>query len=88
MQDFTEIRIFGVRLLQQLAQVFNGERHALDEVGLLLEVTAETVCAQYLHGAEQYEMTELGIEIALIHRLVFAQGFDISSEVLGAWLSG
>ena len=49
-------------------------------MGLLLEVTAETVCAQYLHGAEQYEMTELGIEIALIHRLVFAQGFDGSFQ--------
>ena len=78
-EHFAEIRIFGVRLLQQLAQVFNGERHALDEVGLLLEVTAETVCAQYLHGAEQYEMTELGIEIDLIHRPILAEGNDLLS---------
>ena len=81
-QDFAEVGVFGVRFLQQLAQVFNGERHTLDEVGLLLEVTAKTVCASSLHGAEQYEVTKLGIEITFVHRLVFTQRFYILFQKL------
>ncbi len=51
-QNPAEVGIFGVRLLEQLAQVLDGEGDTLYEVGLLLEVAAEAVGAQHLHGAE------------------------------------
>ena len=44
-----KVRIFGIGILQQLAEVLDGERHALDEVGLLLEIAPEPVGTQYLY---------------------------------------
>ena len=76
-QYLAQIRIFGIGLAEQLAQVLDGEGHTLNEVGLLLEIAAETVGTQYLHGAEQHEVAELGHEVGLVHGLVLAQGVDV-----------
>ena len=53
-QNLAQVGVFRIGLTQQLAQVFDGEGHALDKVRLLLEVTAEAVGTEHLHGAEQH----------------------------------
>ena len=73
--------INGLTMLNKPLLQFHTQ-FTLDEVGLLLEVTAKTVCAQYLHGAEQYEVTKLGIEITFVHRLIFTQRFYILFQKL------
>ena len=75
-------------LSQQLPQVLDGERYALDEVRFLLEIATETIGTQHLQGAEQYEVTQLTAEIALIHRHVFAQRRDVIFQQLLPQLFG
>ena len=87
-QNPAEVGIFWIRFLEQLAKVLDGEGDTLYEVGLLLEVTAETIGTQHLHGAEQYEVAKLGIEISLVHGLVLAQGVDVFLQQLLAQAVG
>ena len=79
-QHPAEVRVLRIGFMEQLAQVFDGEGDALDEVGFLLEVAAETVGAEYLHGAKQHKVAEPGHETGFVHRLVFAQGVDVFVE--------
>ena len=72
-----EVGIFWIVLLQQLAQVLDGVRHTLYEVRFLLKVPPESICAQYLQGTEQHEVSQLAEEIIAVYRLVFAQCLDI-----------
>ena len=72
-----EVRIFAERLLEQLAEIIYGKRHALNEVWLLLEVAAETIGTQHLQRAEKHEVAQLGIEIALIYGLILAEPIKI-----------
>ena len=53
-QHLAEIRILGIGLTEQLAKVLDGKGYTLNEVGFLLEVAAETVGTQYLHGADSW----------------------------------
>lgn len=44
--------------LEQVAQVVHGWRYAVDEVLLMLEISAETIGSKHLHGAEEHEQRE------------------------------
>ena len=59
---------------QQLAQVLDGGRNAVDEVLLALEITAKTIGAQHLQGTEQDEKTQAVDEMA--HRRHFGIVFQ------------
>ena len=67
-----KVWIFGVLFAQQLAEVFDGIRHTLDEVRFLFEIATETIGSQHLQGAEKHEVAQLTEEIGSIYRLVFA----------------
>ena len=81
-EHLAQIGIFGIRHLEQLAQIGNSERHALHEVRFLLEVATETVCTKHLQRAEKHEVMQLRVEIVLIHRDILAQSVDILFEEL------
>ena len=66
-----EIGILYKRLVEYGAEVSQGKGHALEEVGLLLEVAAVAVSAKHLQGAEQHEMPQLLEEIFFVDGLVF-----------------
>ena len=48
-----EIRVGEVILCQQVPQVLYGKRYAFYEVCLAFKIPSESVCSQYLHGAEK-----------------------------------
>ena len=42
-EEFREIGILGVRVVEEVGEVLNGEREGLDEVGVVVEVRGERV---------------------------------------------
>ena len=79
-----EVRIFRIILAQQLSEVLDGIRNALDKVRFLFEIATETVGSQHLQGAEQDEMAQLAEEIVAVYRLVLAECLDVFVQQLFA----
>ena len=74
--------------LQQRAEVVHSRRNGIDEVLLALEVAAETVCAEHLQRAEEYEEAQTVDEVAqrrhlgvLLQRVVVF-GYEFAAQLV------
>lgn len=76
-QKVIEVWIFLVWFVKELAEVGDSEGDGLHEVGLLLEVAAEAVCAKHLKSAEENEMAESGEEFVASDGYVFVKRYEI-----------
>lgn len=57
-EQFVEVWVLCIRFLQKVAEVGYSKRHALHEVRFFFEITAESICSEYLECAEENEMTQ------------------------------
>ena len=74
--------------LQQRAEVVHSRRNGIDEVLLALKVAAETVCAEHLQRAEEYEEAQTVYEVAqrrhlgvLLQRVVVF-GYEFAAQLV------
>ena len=82
-QHLVHVRILFERLTEEPPEVVDGERYAGEEMGLLLEISPESVCSQNLEIAEKDKQTEPTVEKFLIEiRHEAPQGTEIAFEHL------
>ena len=55
LQHFHHIGIWELVVVEQFAQVIDGWRYRVNEVLLVLEISAEPVCAKHLKRTEKHE---------------------------------
>ena len=72
-QNLRQIRIFSKRFLNQLTQILDGERNALQEMRLLLKVPSESVCSQHLQCPEQHKQPQVPLKLLLRNHYVFLE---------------
>ena len=79
-QQAVQVRVSVEGRLEQVPKVAQGIGDAGQEVRLFFKVSAETVGAQYLEGAEEHKETEALHELSLVHLLVGLQGPQIGFD--------
>lgn len=62
-----EIFYHTILILQQCLYALDGRWYAGEEMGFALEVSAEAVCTQHLHQAEEHEQLQPSVESRPVH---------------------
>ena len=81
-EHLTHIGIGTAAVLEQLAQILDGWRYALEEMLLALEVATEAISAQHLQQAEEDAELEVLTELKFVHLDILLQAVNVGIDKL------